>query len=273
MKLRDLGESDAALLLFGGPYSNLQALDALFEVAGRLGIPPERMICTGDLVAYCADPAEVVARVRAAGIAVVAGNCEKQLAAYEQTCGCGFEAGSACDLLSAGWYAHADARLGAEERAWMGGLPDVISFGHHGRRMAVIHGGISDVSRFLWPTSPDGDFQEEIDIIQSLVSHTSCIFAGHSGLPFTRRIGEVDWINAGAIGLPPHNGAPQTRYALLQDGRITLHKLEYDHDAAARAMRQAGLTQGYDRALISGYWPSEDVLPPDLRRDALSAMG
>ena len=34
-----------------------------------------------------------------------------------------------------------------------------------------------------------------------------------------------------------------------------------------RAMRSAGLTQGYDTALQTGNWPSEDVLPKELRRE------
>ena len=42
---------DAPLLCFGGPYSNLQALQAMLAEARRLGIPPERMLCTGDVVA------------------------------------------------------------------------------------------------------------------------------------------------------------------------------------------------------------------------------
>ena len=37
---------------------------------------------------------------------------------------------------------------------------------------------------------------------------------------------------------------------------------------AAAAMRAVGLTQGYERALASGWWPSEEVLPADLRRAA-----
>ncbi len=37
------------------------------------------------------------------------------------------------------------------------------------------------------------------------------------------------------------------------------------------AMERAGLTQGYHSALRSGYWPSEDVLPPELRRAALAS--
>jgi hypothetical protein len=42
--------------------------------------------------------------------------------------------------------------------------------------------------------------------------------------------------------------------------------LSYDVDSAVKDMKDAGLTQGYHRALSSGVWPSEDVLPQALRR-------
>ena len=54
-------------LAFGGPYSNLQALDALLAEAARLGIPPARMVCTGDVVAYAADPVAVTERMMRSG--------------------------------------------------------------------------------------------------------------------------------------------------------------------------------------------------------------
>jgi len=46
----------APLLLFGGPYSNLRALTALRAPAAALGIDAARTNCTGDVVAYCAEP-------------------------------------------------------------------------------------------------------------------------------------------------------------------------------------------------------------------------
>jgi len=36
---------------------------------------------------------------------------------------------------------------------------------------------------------------------------------------------------------------------------------------AAEAMIAAGLTQGYETALLTGYWPSEDILPLELRKE------
>lgn len=265
MTIVDLGKLSRPVLIFGGPYSNLQAVQSLRAVATGQGIEAQNVICTGDVVAYCADPAATVAALRDWGCHVVAGNCEKQLAAGAMDCGCGFEAGSTCDLLSAGWYAHADKHVSAEARAWMGGLPDMAVFTHEGARHAVIHGGLSDISRFLWPVSPDAELQEEIALIEAATGPVDRVLAGHCGMAFTRQIGAVEWVNAGVIGMPPNQGRVETGYAILDQG-VTLHDLAYDHTAAHGAMVAAGLTQGYHDALLSGYWPSEDVLPSSLRR-------
>ena len=128
MNVKDLGEIDGDMLLFGGPYSNLQATEALLIEAAHRGIDAAHMVCTGDLVAYCGDPAATVDLIMDAGIAVVAGNCKKQLAAGALDCGCGFESGTTCDLLSAGWYAHANSEVSAEHRNFMAQCPDFVIF-------------------------------------------------------------------------------------------------------------------------------------------------
>jgi predicted phosphodiesterase len=262
---RDLGRIDDALLLFGGPYSNLQATEALLGEAHRRRIPGARMICTGDVVAYGGDPVATVAAIRASGCAVVAGNCERQLAERAETCGCGFEDGSACDLLSAGWYGFAREHIGVQERTWMAGCPDVASFSHHGARYAVIHGGISDIARFLWPVSPETAFLEEWACVEAAIGPVDHVIAGHCGIPFLRRTSRGQWINPGVIGMPPHDGARQTRFAVLDAGEVVIEELTYDAEAAHAAMLRAGLAQGYHEALLSGHWPSEDVLPEALR--------
>jgi hypothetical protein len=116
----DLGS--APVLALGGPYSNLQALRAR---AAALGVSPSRVICTGDVVAYCAEPEETIAAIRDWGCHVVAGNCEQQLALGADDCGCGFVQGSACDSLSKGWYAFAAARISSANRASMAQLPNL----------------------------------------------------------------------------------------------------------------------------------------------------
>ena len=267
MKLRDLGELGGPVLIYGGPYSNLHATRAVFERARALGIGPERRICTGDVIAYCADAAGTLAAVRAEGGAVVAGNCERQIAAGAEDCGCGFDAGSACDLLSRGWYPHALGAVNEAARAWLAALPDLLLFRQGGRRFAVIHGGLTDISRFLWPSSQDRSFEEEFAAVAAAAAGpVDTIIAGHCGLAFQRDFGRFSWINAGVIGMPPHDGRAATRYVLLDGDRALIARLDYDAAAARRAMERAGLTQGYERALTGGHWPSEDVLPPELRR-------
>ncbi len=254
--------ADAPLLVFGGPYSNLQATQAVLAEAARRAIPARRVICTGDVVAYGADAAACTDLVMASGIHVLMGNCEENLAAGAMDCGCGFEDGTACDLLSRAWYAHADRAVSPAQRAWMGARPRRMELAlPDGRRLAVLHGGAHDISRFLFASAPDAVLAEEI-------AATGCdgVVAGHCGMPFARRVGAGLWLNAGAIGMPADDGTPRAWFAVLtpQDAglRAEILPLSYDHAAAAAAMRAARLPEGYAAALSSGIWPSCDVLPP-----------
>ncbi|MGJ8626610.1 MAG: metallophosphoesterase family protein [Sulfitobacter sp.] len=265
MKHHDLGALNGPVLLFGGPYSNIQALDALIAAAVQRGVDAGHMICTGDVVAYCGAPRQTVQRMQELHCAVVAGNCEVQLASGAPDCGCGFDVGSACDLLSAGWYGHATSVLTNGDKAWMAALPDIITFTHQGARYGVIHGGVTDVSRFVWGSSDASVFSQEWQALEHNVGPVDHVIAGHCGIPFIRTIKQGRWINAGVIGMPPHDGRQQTRFAILDGGDVQIHRLDYDVAGAMQDMADAGQPQGYRRGLQSGYWPSEDVLPPDLR--------
>lgn len=261
LRVQDFGRFDGKVTLYGGPYSNVQALEAL--VARQDGTPA---ICTGDVVAYCGDPAATVALMRRLGWPVVAGNCERQIAGDAPDCACGFDEGMTCERLARTWYPFARDALGAEDKAWMADLPEIGTFVQAGRRYAVIHGGGTEINRFLWPSTETVDFETEIAAIEAAIGPVNGVVAGHSGIPFHRRIGEHHWINAGVIGLPPHDGRPATRFAVLEDGEVTFHHLDYDHGAARAAMEAAGLTQGYHETLETGVWPSEDILPAELCR-------
>ena len=261
MRIADFGRFDAPVVLFGGAYSNIDALEALAEVAGERPV-----LSTGDLVAYGGAPAETVARFRALGWRGIAGNCERQIAAGAADCGCGFDAGSACDRMAEAWYPFAAGAVDAGARDWMSALPDIGVFAQGGRRYGVVHGGATDVARYLWPTSAASEFAEEIAAIEALTGPVDGVVAGHSGVAFHRQIGDHQWINAGAIGLPPHDGWPETRYAVLDGGDVMIERLAYDAGRARARMEAAGLTQGYEVALETGLWPSEDILPGALRR-------
>ncbi len=254
---------DGPLLVFGGPYSNLRATQALMTEADRLGIPPSRVICTGDVVAYCAEPEETAQAMAAWGCHVIQGNCEQQIAAGAADCACNFEEGSACDLLAKGWYPFASARVSDEMRRWMGALPPTLSFQFGGLSFRVVHGGVQDLSR--WVFASDRTTLEE-EVAQA---GADVVLAGHCGLPFVAEVGRQTWFNAGVVGMPANDGTPDVWYGLVSPSAngvaLSTHRLGYDHAGAAAVMRRFGHANGYARTLLTGRWPSLDILPAEER--------
>ncbi len=290
----DLGVVDGPVLLFGGPYSNLQATEAMLETAADLGFAAERVVCTGDVVAYGGDPAATTEAVMRSGIHVVMGNCEESIGAEAGDCGCGFEEGSACDQLSVAWYAHAAAALDETQRAWMRALPRRIDLTLGGVRLSVVHGAVTDISRFVFASTPAADKHREFEALasDSREAPAEVIVGGHCGLPFTDDLGFADgpaglgfadgpaglgfadgpvggnarlWHNPGVIGLPANDGTPRGWYSVLaaDDGGLAIeHRaLAFDHDEAAVRIDRAGLPGAYAETLLSGLWPNMDVLP------------
>jgi predicted phosphodiesterase len=254
----------APLLVFGGPYSNLQATEAMRAEAQRLAIPAGNVICTGDVVAYAAAPEQTSKLIRNWDITVVAGNCEEQLGDGAADCGCGFEEGSACDRLSLGWYPYALSHTSAASRAWMAGLPARLDVAYAGIRLCVLHGGANESNRFLF-ASQRNELEAEFARAKRL-RRCDIVLAGHAGVPFISPVAQGLWVNSGVIGMPANDGTADVWYALIDrqggDLRVALHRLAYDHVAAAADMRRSGHANGYARTLITGIWPSHDVLPP-----------
>lgn len=247
------------ILVFGGPYSNLAATLAMRREAERLSIPPSRVICTGDVVAYAAEPVETTALIRDWGCHVIAGNCEEQLGAGAGDCGCGFDEGTACDRMAKGWYAFADRRMPEDDRAWMRALPSLARFTLGGLSWAVVHGGVRQTNRFVFASDTQA-IREELS-----AAGTDVVIAGHAGLPFAARSGSLLWFNPGVIGMPANDGTPEVWYGLItpQDLHVafSLKRLGYDHLASAAAMRRSAHADGYARTLVTGVWPTLDILP------------
>lgn len=254
-------------LLFGGPYSNLEATTAVLAEAMRRLIPPSQVVCTGDLVAYCGSPMDTIDLVRGSGIAVVMGNCEEQLAIGAKDCGCGFPTGGSCDRLSAAWYAFADRCVTTDARRWLGSLPRRIDLRLGAFELAVVHGTPRETSRFVFASTAT-------TTKRGAIVDAGCdgVIAGHCGLPFTQSIGGRLWHNPGVIGLPANDGTPRVWCSVLTSRGDCLDiehvALAYAHEHAARRIRSQALPQAYGDALLTGRWPSLDVLPAVERRMA-----
>lgn len=269
LRREDLGELSGPVLVFGGCYSNLQATQAMQAVAQQMGIAPQQVICTGDVVAYCADPQPTVDLIRQWGITVVQGNCEQSLADGSADCGCGFDPGSSCSLLSVAWYRYASEQVDDSACRWMAQLPQQVHFSLAGRQFCVVHAGLNSNNRFLFASSDDAIFTDEL-----LECDSEVVIGGHCGIPFGRSVAQNQnqryWLNSGVIGMPANDGTQQGWYLLLTPDGDRIHsqwqRLDYDAQGAAAQMQQVGLPEPYAQALIDGLWPSVDVLPPTERQ-------
>ena len=148
-KLTDLGTVNGKMLLFGGVYSNLQALEELIRIADKQGIPPENCICTGDIVGYCAQPEEVVQTFKKWGARSILGNVEIQLRDGAEDCGCDFREGSRCDGFSQLWFPYAQSKLSKSSLDYIASLPDHITFNYAGNQVGILHGSYFNVSEFI----------------------------------------------------------------------------------------------------------------------------
>ena len=251
---------NAPIAIFGGCYSNLEATVALFQHIDRLSIPASHRICTGDIVAYGADAEACVQLVRGAADHVVMGNCEESLAAAKADCGCGFPEGSACQRLSAAWFAHADRQISPESRNWMATLPQRIDLQIGRARLAVVHGGMGQINQFVFAST-----SAKIKVSQLDRAGVEGVIGGHCGVPFSQSVAGRLWHNSGAAGMPANDGTARIWFSIItpmEHGLEIQHRaISYDHAVAADKMRTAGLPNEYAVALDTGLWPNCDVLP------------
>ncbi len=259
-EIKHMGTKAGKLLLFGGVYSNLQALEKLIQIADEAGIPPENCISTGDLTGYCAQPEETLQLFKKWGAVSIAGNVELQLANDSEDCGCDFKSGSRCDDFSKMWFPYTKGRLSKESLDSMKNIPEYISFDYSNKKVTVVHGNYGNTSEFIFKSnateSKERCFKE---------TKSDIIIAGHCGLPFHQTIKEKVWLNPGVIGMPANDGTPRVWYMMLDiiNGEViyTHHSFEYDAETAQKLMYKNHLPEAYGDTLTSGIWDNMEILP------------
>lgn len=226
-------------------------------MADKRGISPSNIICTGDVVGYCAQPNECLSLIKKWGIHLIAGNVELQLANDEDACGCDFNAGSTCDTLSKNWYDYAKSSVKPVHLPFLKNLPEFITFTHNKTKYGVVHGSTTKTAEFIFKSSPWQVKQMSFDAL-------SCrrILAGHCGLPFVDENEGLVWLNPGVIGMPANNGSTKVWYATI-DANVHFHELTYDYKKAAHLMQSAALPVQYATTLKTGLWDNCDILPPE----------
>lgn len=252
------------LALLSDLHANRHALDACLAHAQAQGV--DRYAFLGDLVGYGADPVEVVERVMALqvqGALVIRGNHDAMAVTPPQ--------GEVSTGSSTAEWTH--RQLNVEHRRFLADLPLTESLEH----LLLVHASADKPEAWRYVDSERAasvcldaarargtvGCVTQNHIVVGHVHHQTLYYqgAGRDLMPFRPTVGvavPVPRLRAcvatvGSVG-QPRDGDPRAMYAIydLAAGRLTFHRVAYDHAAAAAAIRQAGLPEFFAQRLEAG---------------------
>jgi putative phosphoesterase len=231
------------IAVFSDIHGNLQALESV--LADIRGQAPGATYCLGDLVGYGANPNEVTERIRREGYPTVMGNYDDGVGFERDECGCAYreEAERERGQRSLEWT---KARVSAENKAFLRTLASEIRFQADGKRILLVHGSPRKMNEYLFEDRPISSFQR-----LAAGSNADVILFGHTHKPYVKDVDGVTFVNVGSIG-KPKDGDWRACYALLDEGKVTFRRIEYDVNAAAAAIRATDLPREFAADIESG---------------------
>ena len=248
-------------ILLSDVHANLPALEAVLRDA-RARDNVAAMYHLGDLVGYAPWPNEVVAMIRDAGIAGVAGNYDSTVATHYKHCGCRYE-DARQEALSHESFEWTLANISSEASAFLGGLPfriDLRPLGGHvaGPTIRLVHGNHALNTVYVTEDRSDSFLSAMAASMNARAGDAICF--GHTHKPWHRIVEGIHFVNTGSVGRPK-DGDPRAGYVLLD---VTESKLDvefvrvaYDIEAAAEGILASTLPREFADYLRTG-----GTLPP-----------
>ncbi|MFV0446430.1 MAG: metallophosphoesterase family protein [Planctomycetaceae bacterium] len=205
-------------LVLADIHSNWAALSAIRE-------PFDQCLVVGDVVDYGTDPLPCLDWVRQHATHVVRGNHDHAVAQHVQP----REGGGFRRLAAATRPLHWDV-LDTSHLRFLSRLPITTRCDLGGLRVLLVHATPRDcMDEYLAADAAAwGERLEQTD--------ADLVCVGHTHLPFVLEVEGKRVLNPGSVG-QPRDGDPRASYAIIDDGRIELHRLEYDIEAALDQMR------------------------------------
>ena len=234
------------IALFSDVHGNLPALDAV--LADIRAQHADAVYCLGDLVGYGASPNECTDRIRALEIPTVMGNYDDGVGFDRDACGCAYTSpvDQALGDRSLLWTR---ASTTAANKAFLRSLHKEIRFEADRRRVLLVHGSPRKMNEYLFEDRPDSSFER-----LAASSRADVIAFGHTHKPYTKHIGDVQFVNVGSVG-KPKDLDPRACYAIFQDGRVEMRRVAYDVAAAAAAIRATELPDEFAADIETGGAP------------------
>lgn len=212
-------------------HGNLAAFEAV--LADLEQTAPDLILHGGDLPHGGSAPVEIVDRIRDLGWSGVLGNTDEMLFGPQSLTD--FAAG--LPQFAAMWAAIEEMAawdrdvLGADRLDWLRRLPLV----HAGEDFALVHASPLSTWRAPAPEAADAEFESAY----APLARPTVVY-GHIHRPFVRAAGALTIANSGSVSLS-YDGDPRASYLLLDDGRPTIRRVEYDVQREIRALQSSTL--------------------------------
>lgn len=252
------------LALLSDIHANIQAFDACLAHAHDHGA--NQIALLGDLVGYGADPVAVVQRSQqliVEGAWALKGNHDAMAVSPPP------------DVKTVGdsTAAWTHAQLSAEQRQFLDALPMT----HHHNNLLLVHASVDgpELWRYVYDERAAGASLDAAATLSDELPDVRYVFGGHvhlqtlyyrgsggqSLMKFTPTPGVAvpvpkhrHWLaTIGSVG-QPRDGHTQAMYALFDTDKLqlTFHRVPYDYDAAAAAIRQTTLPSFFADRLEQG---------------------
>ena len=200
------------ILVVADIHANRAALDAISE-------PHDVCLCLGDTVEYGPDPAACVDWVRANAHFGVRGNHDHGVVQN-------------VDLVGTGGFRYLTmvtrqptlAALGDSQRRYLADQPTTQMLTLGGKRFLMVHATPRDPLDEYTASDPKA-WEPRLHGVKA-----DFVLVGHTHHQFSFPVGESILVNPGSVGLP-RDGDPRARYAIIEDGAVTLKQVDYEIEA------------------------------------------
>lgn len=217
-------------------HANLPALEAVLADIERQDV--DDVLCLGDLVGYAPWPNEVTAAILARGIPTIMGNYDDGVGFDRDNCGCSYK-DPRLETLGDQSLAWTQQHTTNDHKAYLRSLAPSIRRTFDGHEFLFVHGSPRKMNEYVYEDRPAETLRRIADSAQADV-----LVFGHTHLPYQKRVGDVLFVNTGAVG-KPKDGDPRAGYVIfdISPTEVAPHliRLDYDVERAAQALEVSGL--------------------------------
>lgn len=207
-------------------HGNNIALSAVLEELDRLDV--EKIICLGDICGYYSQINECCEALRSRKIFSLMGNHDWYIV-FGQDCP---RSNSANRCLN-----YQRDVLSKENFEWLATLKPQAQF----EALSMVHGGWNDpIDEYVIPSEEYFD-QFPGRFFVSGHTHVPCIWSGRG----------KTYCNPGSVG-QPRDGDPRASFAVWNQEKFTLHRVDYDFKSLQKAMHNAGFEPYFYKDLALG---------------------